>query len=143
MSLPAKVGLIALLLAAFAFASFAYLGLHPGGQQTGGTTMVRIPEGSDKAPSAFNVTSLLKGTYSYPVNITVVIGVNNTVQWRNDDDVAHTVSSFIVPKGAQAFNSNLIEPGGTFSVSFAVPGLYRYTCIWHPWVAGQITVKAG
>jgi plastocyanin len=141
MSLPGKIGIAALLLAAFALVSFAYVG-QQSGQQVPRTTMVSIPAGSDKAPSAFNVTTLLSGTYKFPVNITLVLGVNNSVQWRNDDDVTHTVSSFMVPKGGQAFNSNLIPPGGTFEVSLTVPGQYRYACLWHPWVAGQITVKA-
>jgi hypothetical protein len=134
--------LIAVLFGTLALASFVYLAREPGSQQVR-TTLVSIPEGSEKAPLAFNITTLLEGTYRFPVNLTVVLGVNNTVQWRNDDGISHTVSSFIVPKGAPAFNSNLIAPGGTFSVSLTVPGLYRYTCIWHPWVAGQITVKAG
>ena len=142
-SLPGKFALGAMILAAFALISLAYIAQQQGVQQVPKTALIDIPEGSDIAPSAFNVTTLLTGSYRFPVNVTLVLGVNNTVQWRNTDDVTHTVSSYIVPKGAQAFNSNLIPPGGTFEVTLTVPGLYRYACIWHPWVAGQITVKSG
>jgi len=69
-----------------------------------------------------------------PASITVVIGKNNTVQWVNTDSVAHTVSSFLVPSGAQTFNSDLIQPDHGFTVTLSVPGVYKYTCMWHPWL---------
>ncbi|MGI0091785.1 MAG: cupredoxin domain-containing protein [Nitrososphaerales archaeon] len=104
--------------------------------------LITIPRGSAVPPSRFNVTQLLTGAYKYPYNFTVVIGVNNTVTWMNNDTVSHTVSSFIVPSGAQSFNSNLISPGDKFSASLTEPGIYKYTCMWHPWLAGEITVKS-
>ena len=84
----------------------------------------------------------MTGSYRFPFNFTVVVGSNNTIEWVNDDSVAHTVSSFLVPMGAAAFNSDFIQPKGNFSVNLTVPGVYKYTCIWHPWLAGEITVKA-
>jgi hypothetical protein len=106
-------------------------------------TVIRIPKGADSTePVGFNFTFLTSPKFQYPVNVTVVIGVNNTVQWVNDDSVAHTVSAFIAPQGAAVFNSGLIQPGKTFSASLAVPGVYKYTCLWHQWLAGQITVKS-
>ena len=106
------------------------------------STVIRIPPGSYHEPSGFNVTQLLTGKYPYPFNFTVVIGSNNTVQWINDDTVAHTVSSFVVPPGSQTFNSDLIQPDHGFTVTLSVPGVYKYTCMWHPWLSGEITVKA-
>ena len=105
-------------------------------------TVISIPKGSFAEPVGFNVTNLLTGAYHYRFNFTVAIGVNNTVEWVNNDTVEHTVSAFIVPRGVVPFNSGLIPSGKTFSVTFTVPGIYKYTCIWHPWLAGQITVKA-
>lgn len=105
-------------------------------------TVIRIPKGAESAePIGFNFTFLTSPKFQYPVNVTVVIGVNNFVQWVNDDGVAHTVSAFIAPQGATLFNSGLIQPGKTFSVPLTVPGVYKYTCLWHQWLAGQITVK--
>jgi hypothetical protein len=105
-------------------------------------TVIRIPKGADSTePPGFNFTFLTSPKFQYPVNRTVTIGVNNTVEWVNDDNVAHTVSAFIAPQGASVFNSGLIQPGKTFSATLTVPGVYKYTCLWHQWLAGQITVK--
>jgi hypothetical protein len=107
------------------------------------TTLISIPPGSGIEPSGgFNTTTLVTGTYQFPFNFTVVLGSNNTVEWVNNDTVEHTVSSFLVPSGASPFNSDFIQPKGNFTVDLTVPGVYKYTCIWHPWLAGEITVKA-
>lgn len=106
------------------------------------SVIVTIPPNSSDPPPGFNVTNLLTGAFQYPYDFKVVIGVNNTVHWKNADDVSHTVSSFVVPTGAQTFNSDLIAPGSTFSATLTVPGTYKYTCMWHPWLAGVITVAS-
>ncbi len=78
-----------------------------------------------------------------PENVTLVIGVNNTVTWTNDDSVAHTVTSRIVPSGATSFNSNTLSPGAIFTYTFTVPGTYTYYCEFHPgWMQGTIVVKS-
>ncbi len=77
-----------------------------------------------------------------PRNITVVIGVNNTVIWTNNDVSIHTVTSTVVPSGASPFGSGYLNTGGSFSYTFAVPGVYEYHCQIHPWMTGSVTVKA-
>jgi plastocyanin len=78
-----------------------------------------------------------------PVNIVVVIGVNNTVQWIDQDPTPHTVTSTSVPTGAKAFDSGTINLGNTFTVTFTVPGTYKYHCTLHPgWMLGSIEVRA-
>lgn len=103
---------------------------------------IQIPPHSTVPPPGFNVTNLLTGSFRYLFNYTVVIGVNNTIRWVNKDFVDHTASSFVVPSGAEQFNSGLIKPNGTYSTVLAVPGVYKYTCIWHPFLAGEIRVMA-
>jgi plastocyanin len=78
-----------------------------------------------------------------PENVTLVIGVNNTVTWTNDDNAAHTVTSTSVPSGASGFNSNNLNPGAEFTYTFTVPGTYTYHCSYHPWMKGTIIVKSG
>jgi hypothetical protein len=107
-----------------------------------GAFEIVIPPKSTIPPPGFNITSLLTGTFHYKFNYTVVIGVNNSIVWVNNDTVDHTVTSFIIPNGAVQFNSGLIAPGGTFSTILVVPGEYRYTCAWHPFLAGEIRVIA-
>ncbi|OLD15047.1 MAG: hypothetical protein AUI50_04880 [Crenarchaeota archaeon 13_1_40CM_2_52_14] len=108
-------------------------------------TMINIPRGSSAVPNGFNVSYFqeffLTGMYPYPINIMVTIGLNNTIEWVNQDTVGHTVTTLVAPSEALKFNSGLILAGETFSVTLTVPGVYRYTCAWHNWLAGQITVK--
>jgi len=111
-----------------------------------GVTMITIPQGSYIQPSGFNNTYFREyfatGPYPYPVNVTVMIGVNNTIEWVNKDTQAHTATAIVSPQ-QPLFNSGLILPGKTFSITLTVPGIYRYTCAWHNWLAGQIIVKFG
>jgi nitrite reductase (NO-forming) len=97
---------------------------------------VSIPQGSE--------ASGVGPGYS-PAKITVVIGVNNTVEWTNDDVAPHTVTALSVPAEASKFDSGYmnIEGSGTFTYTFTVPGTYTYGCSYHPWMRGTVVVLAG
>ena len=71
-----------------------------------------------------------------PPMITIVIGVNNTVIWKNEDTDWHTAHSNI-----PEFNSGLIQPGGNFTHTFLRAGTYPYHCDPHPWMTGIVIVK--
>jgi len=78
-----------------------------------------------------------------PAVVTVVIGVNNTILWVDEDSTApHTVTSSSVPAGAKSFNSGNLVQGDTYELNFTVPGVYKYYCIYHSWMQGTIIVKA-
>ena len=108
-------------------------------------TLIRIPPGSSTEPTGFSVqdfqSNFVNGTYDFPINVTVTIGVNNAIEWVNDDTVGHTATALVAPAGALKFNSGLISEGKSFSVILIVPGVYKYTCAWHNWLAGKITVN--
>lgn len=72
-----------------------------------------------------------------PATISIVIGMNNTIIWKNEDSTWHTAHSN-VPE----FYSNYIEPGGNFTHTFQHPGIYPYHCDPHPWMTGKVTVYA-
>jgi plastocyanin len=78
-----------------------------------------------------------------PDSITVVIGLNNTVTWSNDDSAPHTVTSNSVPSGASSFDSGNMNPGQSFTFTFTVPGTYEYHCSYHSWMTGTVTVVQG
>jgi plastocyanin len=89
--------------------------------------------------------SILKGAatdvnsvgYS-PANVTVILGVNNTVVWSNNDTVIHTVTST-----DGSYNSGTIFSGQDWSHTFTQPGTYSYYfCQYHPWMKGTVIVKA-
>ncbi len=139
------IAIVAVLAAAIAgYVYLASLSSVNSGTNSGVTT-INILQGSYIEPSGFNLTrfqtEFATGNYPYPTNITVTIGVNNTIEWVNKDTQPHTATAVVAPQGASLFNSGLILPGKTFSVSLTTPGAYRYTCAWHNWLAGQIIVK--
>lgn len=69
-----------------------------------------------------------------PQDVTVRLGVNSTVTW-----VSHSISyDTVTDKGV--FDSGPIPPGGTFTFTFSSPGVYQYSCIFHPWMKGTVTV---
>jgi plastocyanin len=73
-----------------------------------------------------------------PNTITVVLGVNNTVVWTNNDSSPHTVTS-----NGGVFDSGNMAPGQTYSFTFSAPGTYAYHCTYHPWMTATVIVKAG
>ena len=78
-----------------------------------------------------------------PATITVIVGVNNTIQWDNQDSVPHTVVSTSVPTGGQSFDSSALSQGQTYQIALTVPGTYKYYCTIHPtWMLGKIIVIA-
>ena len=70
-----------------------------------------------------------------PAKIKVMIGVNNTIVWKNEDSDWHTAHSNI-----PEFNSGLIQAGDSFSHTFLRAGVYPYHCDPHPWMTGVVTV---
>ena len=70
-----------------------------------------------------------------PANFTAKVG--QSVTWINHDSAPHTVTST-----SGAFDSGNMPPGATFSFSFTQPGVYHYTCNYHAWMNGTITVTA-
>jgi plastocyanin len=102
------------------------------------TVVVNIPIGTGAGQSA-------APGYA-PDNVTVVIGVNNTVVWTNGDTANggtdHTVTSVSVPGGASPFDSGIMAEGANFTQTFTVPGTYEYHCTIHSWMTGTVVVLA-
>ena len=77
-----------------------------------------------------------------PINITVVIGVNNTIVFANHDDQEHILESTSWPQGGTPFQFYSL-PGQNNALTLTTPGKYTYFCEWHPiWMDGTITVIA-
>lgn len=79
-----------------------------------------------------------------PFRITVKPG--SSVNWTNNDNVAHTVTSGKVVNGTninipdRLFNET-IEPGKTISIQFNhTGGITNYFDALHPWMKGQVQV---
>jgi plastocyanin len=117
---------------------FGYLTVLPNSQYNANQATVTAsqisgPQVSIQYGSAANTTSV----YFSPQIMTVVVGVNNTVTWTNNDIAAHTVTS-----DTGAFNSGNIAAGARWSYTFTTPGTYSYHCSYHPWMTGTVIVKS-
>jgi plastocyanin len=64
------------------------------------------------------------------------IALGTTVEWKNDDPLAHTVTA-----AAGGFQSPLIEPGQTWRYTFTAPGTYAFYCTPHPFMRGVVVVR--
>lgn len=92
------------------------------------TTFVRILSGSaDSVSISFS-----------PLLVTVVIGVNNTVAWVNNDNAAHTVTA-----KDGSFTSGNVGAGASYTYTFTTPGTYAYYCAYHHWMVATVVVEAG
>jgi plastocyanin len=58
------------------------------------------------------------------------------VEWNNVSERTHTVTA-----DDGSFDSGDLEPGATFSVQFAAPGLFAYHCTKHAGMVGEIDVR--
>ena len=79
-----------------------------------------------------------------PASITVVIGKNNTVVWKNEDSATHTVT----PVTGSAWGVTQDCKGilglcqfDTYQYTFSAAGTYQYQCIYHPGMLGEVIVK--
>ncbi len=68
-----------------------------------------------------------------PPSLTVAAGT--TVVWVNGGRVPHTVTSSATP-----FDSGILAPGATFSITFERAGHYEYLCELHEGMIGAIDV---
>ncbi|MGQ0773968.1 MAG: cupredoxin domain-containing protein [Pseudonocardiales bacterium] len=89
--------------------------------------------GSQVAPVEHIVS--MEGLLFVPAALNVAVG--DTVTWVNNDDALHTVT---VTDGPETFESELMNPGDTFSYTFTMAGLYEYYCAVHPDMKASVLV---
>lgn len=66
----------------------------------------------------------------------VTVSVGDTVSWRNDDGVIHTVTAV-----DGTFDSGDMFRNDEFSFSFDQPGEYEVFCKPHPWMRAKVVVE--
>ncbi len=74
--------------------------------------------------------------YKYIPN-DLTISPNTKVTWANEDIVGHTVTS----NEGEFLKSELLGKGDKYSQVFEQKGNYKYYCVPHPWMSGQVTVS--
>ena len=70
----------------------------------------------------------------------VTISPHQSVTWVNQDVAFHTVTSGQYGNPDGLFDSNHLDPGELFSVTFDKEGIYEYHCTLHPWMKGKVIV---
>ncbi|MGY2008735.1 cupredoxin domain-containing protein [Nocardia gipuzkoensis] len=71
-----------------------------------------------------------------PAEVTIKVG--DTVTWKFDDKVPHSVQG--IGDKAMGINSPIFDRG-EWSYTFTTPGSYRYLCSLHPEMRGSVTVQ--
>lgn len=85
-------------------------------------------------PVATTAVAIRNFAFNPPV-ITVPVGA--TVIWMNDDIEQHTATA-----DDKSFNSDAVDHGKSFSFTFSKAGTFRYSCLIHPEMIGQVIVTA-
>ncbi|MGH3926295.1 MAG: cupredoxin domain-containing protein, partial [Pseudonocardiaceae bacterium] len=106
-----------------------------GGHQAapGGAGAPTDAGGSQQAPVEHAVS--MEGLQFVPALLTVAVG--DTVTWTNNDTALHTVT---VTDGPEIFESELLNPGDTFTYTFTKAGTYEYYCAVHPDMKASVLV---
>jgi plastocyanin len=71
----------------------------------------------------------------------IEVGVGTTVQWTNEDDIEHSVTSGAPPEGDGVIDSGFFTKGQAYSYTFTEPGTYEYFCRRHNSMTGSVIVK--
>ena len=64
------------------------------------------------------------------------VKAGSILQWTNNDDVPHTVTS-----AKNLFTSQALDTGQKYAHRFDEPGEYAYFCRLHPMMTGRVTVE--
>ena len=125
---------------AFAYAQAGAVGVFKVENSSSTSAGLTTTSGAPGVPVSIQSGSAVNSTTTYysPTTITVVIGVNNTVTWTNNDDATHTVTA-----DDGSFDSGFLNQGQTWSYTFTTPGTYAYHCSIHPWMKGTVIVESG
>jgi len=69
------------------------------------------------------------------------ISPDDTISWKNNDNVVHTVTSgHLTDVQAGTLFDDSILPGNMASVTFRDSGIVDYFCKIHPWLIGQVVI---
>lgn len=90
---------------------------------------------AETGPPPADATPVSIANFAFdPAQITVAAG--STVAWTNNDSVPHTVTA-----QDGAFDSGILDPGASFSWTFAQPGSFAYLCQLHPQMQGSVSAE--
>ena len=65
---------------------------------------------------------------------TVEVKAGGTIEWKNSDLTPHTAT-------ARTFDSQSIEPDGSWRYTFKTAGEFPYACTFHPDMKATVVVR--
>lgn len=90
------------------------------------------PSPQNQQPSVTESEIIIQNFAFGPETLTIQKGT--TVVWVNNDSAPHSIKS-------DAFNSEIINKGGSFRFKFDNAGTYNYACGIHQSMRGEIIVQ--
>ena len=129
---------------AFAYMQKGAMGLFQVENGTGGVTSQTTTTSATAAGPSVSILPMSAmedasaAPYYSPPTIRVMLGVNNTITWVNNDNAPHTVTAT-----DGSFNSGNLNAGQSWTHTFNSPGTYSYYCSYHPWMKGTVIVLPG
>jgi plastocyanin len=92
------------------------------------------PDSGATSPPESGTTVTIDNYAFSPTTLTVSAGT--TVTWVNNDTAAHTVTA-----DDGTFDSGNLDPGESFTYTFASAGTISYHCNYHPTMVGTVVVN--
>jgi len=109
-----------------------------GGQaaaQPAATATITLAPTATAGPAVATTTVAIRNFAFSPPDITVPVGA--TVTWTNNDIEQHTVTA-----DDKSFDSDTVNNGKGYTFTFSKAGTFKYTCLIHPDMIGQVIVTA-
>ncbi len=71
------------------------------------------------------------------------VNIGTRIMWTNYDTQIHTVTSGSAGSlsSERIFDSGMLSPGATFSLTLGQPGIFSYHCTLHPQMIGTVVVS--
>ncbi|HXE58836.1 MAG TPA: cupredoxin family copper-binding protein [Gemmatimonadales bacterium] len=92
------------------------------------------PPAEPPAAAGRTVDAAMRSLAFVPARVEIAAGT--TIVWRNDDQLAHTVTA-----DDGSWDSGVIQPGAAWRRTFDRPGTYPFHCTPHPFMKGTVVVK--
>lgn len=121
------------LLPAAALAALAVAGCGGGGNDSSSSTGTAAA--ANGAGAAASATVMIADFKYGPDPVQVKSG--GSVTWTNTDSSPHTATD---PSAKGVLDTGTLNQGDSKTVTFEQPGTYLYTCLFHPFMHGTLTV---
>ena len=103
---------------------------------TGCTKAGTSPYGDTSAPpAASQPNTVVMSNISFGPD-SIIVPVGTAISWQNNDGVNHTSTS-----DTGLWDTGVISPGTSKSVTFNTAGSFPYHCTVHPMMTGTVIVK--